>query len=791
MWKQSREFIANLLESCIKNKSHKVGKALHARILRTGFASQTFLSNRLIDFYSKCNNPEYGIRVFDVMPEKDIFSWNSVLSTLCAVDRLCDACTLFDEMPERNVVSWNNMISAFARNGDHSKALEMYVLMVSEGLVPTHFTLASILSACGVLLELEYGRLCHGLAIKVGANRNMYVGNALLSMYAKCRCIEDAIHVFEELSAPNEVSFTALMGGLKETRRVEEALRVFKFMHETKTCIDAVSLSSILGVSTRQEVDGLQRNMHGKLVHGLSIKLGLQNDFHLVNSLLDVYAKNGDMDSAEIIFRNMSKQSVVSCNIMIAGYGEVYKSEKAIELMERMVISGCQPDEVTFINMIAACVKSGDVKVGRHVFDKLVCPSLSSWNAMLSGYAQAEKHVEAIVLFREMQFRNLKPDSTTIAVVLASCAELLLLECGKQIHAVTLKATLNSDVYVGSGLITLYSRTGKMDIAKSIFHGLPAVDIVCWNSIIAGFSINSLEKEAFDFFNIMRRYMCPTQFSYATVLNCCAKQSFSSQGRQVHAQILKDGCINDVFAGSALIDMYCKCGNVEEAREIFDAMPMKNSVIWNEMIHGYAQNGIGDEAVHLYDCMLRDGGKPDNITFVAILTACSHSGLVDEGIRIFESMQIEHKMEPLLDHYTCIIDALGRAGRLHEAESFIRRMPCKDDPVIWEVLLSSSRFYSDILVAKRAAEELISLNPRSSTPYVLLANVFSSMGRWEEVRAVRELMSDNNVVKDAGFSWTECKNENEILEVADSFSPLDHNGVDGTHIFTVDRSQVG
>ncbi|CAO2813035.1 unnamed protein product [Amaranthus hypochondriacus] len=768
MWMQSRESLANLLESCIKHKAHKFGKLLHAQILRTGFSCQTFFSNRLVDFYSKCNNPSYALRVFDLMPERDIFSWNSVLSALCAVNRLRDAALVFDEMPERNVVSWNNMISAFVKNSDHNKALEMYLLMISEGLVPTHFTLASIFSACGVLLKLDFGRLCHGLAIKVGVDQNMYVGNALLSMYAKCRSIGDAICTFKGLPAPNEVSFTALMGGLKEAQRVEEALRVFKLMHMTKGFLDAVSLSSILGVCTGRQGDGFRHNMHGKLIHNLSIKLGYQDDFYLVNSLLDMYTKNGDMDSAEIIFQNMSKRSSVSWNIMIAGYGEIYKCDKALELMEKMTFFGCQPDDVTFINVIASCVKTGYVEVGRQVFDKLVFPSLSSWNAMISGYSQAKKYDEAISLFKEMHFKNVKPDCTTLAIVLASCAEIALLDCGKQVHAIALKENLNVDVYVGSGLITLYSRSGKVDSAKSIFLELPAVDIVCWNSMIAGFALNSLEKQAFEFYNNMRRRnMTPTQFSYVTMLSCCAKQSFSSQGRQIHAQILKVGCESEVFVGSALIDMYCKCGNVEGGRKVFDAMPGKNTVIWNELIHGYAQNGFGDEAMHIYNCMVRGGSKPDDITFIAVLTACSHSGLVDEGIKIFESMKIEHKVEPLVDHYTCIIDALGRAGRLREAEMLVRRMPCKDDPVIWEVLLSSCRLYCDIIVAQNAANELLSLNPRSSTPYVLLANVYSSMGKWEEVRAIRELMSNKNVGKDAGYSWIESKNDHGSLEVDD------------------------
>lgn len=760
MWKKSSEQIANLLESCITHKSLRVGKLIHAHILRTGHASDIFLWNRLIDLYSKCNNPISAHHVFVKMPDRDVFSWNAMLCSLCTANKLADAQILFDEMPQRNVVSWNTMISGFVKSGDHAKALDMFLSMIQEGLLPTRFTLASIFSACGVSSELHLGRLCHGLAIKVGVYKNMYVGNALLSMYAKCRCVDDAFCAFADLPDPNEVSFTALMGALVETQRVEEALNVFKLMHRNKVCIDAVSLSSMLGVCARGQGDDLLYKVHERLLHGLSMKLGFQNDSYLGNSLLDMYAKNGDMGSAEIIFQNLPEVSIVSWNIMIAGYGQMYRCDKAIELMERMELCGFHPDEVTFINILTTCIRSENVEVGQQVFDRITCPTLSSWNAMLSGYSQIGNHDETIVLFREMQFRNVKPDKTTLAILLGSCAETGLLECGKQIHAISLKAYLNSDRYVGSGLITLYSKSGKMDIAKSIFTRLPEVDIVCCNSIIAGFSLNSLEKESFDLFNIMRgRNMLPTQFSYATMLNCCAKQSLSSQGRQIHAQIVKDGFMCDTFVGSALIDMYCKCGNVKGAREHFDAMPIKNVVIWNEMINGYAQNGFGTEAVHLYSCMMIEGEKPDEITFTAILTACSHSGLVDEGIRIFESMQTEHEVEPTLDHHTCVIDALGRAGRLHEAEYLIKKMPSKDDPVIWEVLLSSCRVYTDVLVAQRASAKLLSLNPSSSTPYVLLGNIYSAMGRWEEARAVRELMTDKNVGKNAGHSWTESNIE--------------------------------
>uniref|UniRef100_A0A2N9HS47 Pentacotripeptide-repeat region of PRORP domain-containing protein n=1 Tax=Fagus sylvatica TaxID=28930 RepID=A0A2N9HS47_FAGSY len=674
-------------------------------------------------------------------------------------------------MPERNTVSWNTLISALARSGFEQKALDAYDSMILEGFVPTHFTLASVFSACGALLDSKHGRRCHGLVIKIGLDKNMYAGNALLCMYAKCGLLRDAIQVFEDMPEHNEVSFTAMMGGLVQTNRVVEALEMFRLMCRKGIRIDSISLSSILGVCARgicgdfdqDDLNAmLSSNVHGQQVHGLTIKLGFKRDLHLNNSLLDMYAKNGDMYSAEKVFSNLPEVSVVSWNVMIAGSGQKYQSDKALEYLQRMQCSGFEPNEVTYINMLVACINSGDIETGRQMFDNMPCPSVSSWNTMLSGYAQSGNHEEAIKLFRELQFQSVQSDRTTLAIILSSCATLGLLEFGKQVHGASQKVFLYSDIYVASGLVGMYSKCGKTNMAKRIFSNMPELDIVCWNSMIAGFSFSSLDVEAFTFFKQMRQNgMFPTQFSYATVMSCCAKLSSSFQGRQVHAQIAKDGYINDVFVGSALIDMYSKCGDVDGARCFFDTMRAKNTITWNEMIHGYAQNGHGYDAVCLYKDMISSGETPDGITFVAVLTACSHSGLVDVGIEIFNSMQQEHGVEPFLDHYTCIIDSLGRAGRFHEAEILIDKMPYKDDPVIWEVLLSSCRVHANVNLAKRAADELFRLDPQNSTPYVLLANIYSSLGRWDDVKSVRELMSDKQVIKEPGYSWIDYKNETQ------------------------------
>ncbi|PIM98496.1 hypothetical protein CDL12_29028 [Handroanthus impetiginosus] len=422
--------------------------------------------------------------------------------------------------------------------------------------------------------------------------------------------------------------------------------------------------------------------------------------------------------------------------------------------MYRMQGCGFEPDEVTHVNMLTACLKSGDVETGIKIFNSMSLPSLTSWNAILSGYSQNEYHREAVMLFREMQFRKVKPDRTTFAIILSSCAGMGLLEGGKQIHAALLKAEFCTDFYVVSGLIGVYSKCGKIEVAKHIFNMVPQCDIVCWNSMLAGLSLNSLDTEAFARFQQMLvKGMLPTEFSYATVLNSCSSLTSLFQGRQVHGLIVKNGHANNVYVGTALIDMYCKCGDVDGARQFFDTMRCKNTVTWNEMIHGYAQNGQGEDAVVLFENMIQTRFKPDCITFVAVLTACSHSGLVDAGLKIFNSMQQEHDVEPLSDHYTCIIDSLGRAGRFNEVEEIIDKMPFKDDPIIWEVLLSSCRVHANVSLARRAASELFRMDPNNSASYALLANMYSSLDRWDDVKDVRGIMDDCNVSKEPGYSW--------------------------------------
>lgn len=751
--------LANLLQNCIDHKAYKAGKIIQAQIFRTHQFSNTFLVNRLIELYAKCGRTSAGRRLFDQMPLRNIFTYHAILDSYCKLNDVDNACQVFDQMPERNSVSWNLIISMFSRNGLEDKALMNYYAMRMHGFVPTRFTLASVLSSCGGLGNVECGRESHGLAVKLGLGSNLYVGNALLGMYMKCVLIEEAILVFEELPEHNEVSFTAMMEGLVGADRMDEAFDMFRLMHRERI-IDCVSLSSVLSVCSKCEFDvnhgseGRRHMMHGEQVHGLLVKIGFLKDLHINNSLLNMYAKLGCMGSAEMLFSSMLKVSVVSWNVMIAGYAKEYQLQRAMECIEKMQSCGIEPDEVTYVNLLAACLRNGDIETGLHIFNSMSVPSLASWNAMLSGYSQNEYHREAVMLFREMQFKKLRPDRTTFAIILSSCAAMGLLEGGKQIHAALLKAELSTDLYVTSGLIAVYSKSRKIEVAKAIFNMAPHYDIVCWNSVLAGLSLNSMDAEGFTFFRrMLGEGMLPTEFSYASVLNCCSSLSSLSQGRQIHGLIVKEGHTNNVYVGTSLVDMYSKCGDVDGARQFFDMMPCKDLVTWNEMIHGYAQNGQGENAIDLFRNMIKAGIEPDHITFVAVLTACSHSGLVDIGLKLFNSMQKEYDVEPLSDHYTCIIDTLGRAGRFDEVEEILENMPFRDDPVIWEVLLSSCRVHANVKLARRAADELFRMDTGNSAPYSLLANMYSSLDRWDDVNDVRSIMERHQVSKEPGYSW--------------------------------------
>jgi pentatricopeptide repeat protein len=319
---------------------------------------------------------------------------------------------------------------------------------------------------------LHDGRRCHGLAVKVGLDGNPFVENALLGMYTKCGSVADAVRLFDGMARPNEVSFTAMMGGLAHCGSFDDALRLFARMSRTGVRVDPVAVSSVLGACAQActgEYNVVRAIQLGQCIHALVVRKGFGSDQHVGNSLMDMYAKGMDMNEAMKVFESMPSVSIVSWNILITGYGQVGCHDKAMEVLDRMRESGFEPNEVTYSNMLASYIKAGDVPSARAMFDKISRPSATTWNTLLSGYCQEELHQYAIELFRRMQHQDMRPDRTTLAVVLSSCSRLGILELGTQVHSASVRQLLHDDMFVASGLVDMYSKCGQIDVAKSIF----------------------------------------------------------------------------------------------------------------------------------------------------------------------------------------------------------------------------------------------------------------------------------------------------------------------------------
>eukprot|EP01018_Ginkgo_biloba_P036261 Gb_02413 [translate_table: standard] len=394
------------------------------------------------------------------------------------------------------------------------------------------------------------------------------------------------------------------------------------------------------------------------------------------------------------------------------------KFESGIFLRNRMV------------NMYVEC---DNVIYARQVFDKMPVRNVFSWNAMIAGYLKSGSLENARDLFDQMPERD--------------------------------EVSWNS-------MVAGYAKCGSMKDARKLFDKMPNRNGVSWTAMIGGYSQNGHAEEALNLFCQMQRAEIKMdEFTFASVLSACASRPGLKYGSHMHAHIIQTGFESNIFVGSAIVDLYAKCGSIKDARQVFDKMPERNLVSWNAMIVGYAQNGLGKESLKLFEEMLLAGIKPNESTFIGVLYACSHAGLVDEGRRYFDSMSQDHCMTPRADHYACVIDLLGRAGHLDEAEVFIDNMPFEPDAVIWGALLSACRVHGNLELGKRAAERLFQLEPQNAGPYVLLSNIYAAVGSWNDVAKVRNMMIDKGVKKKPGCSWIEVKNRVYEFVVEDRSHP--------------------
>eukprot|EP01018_Ginkgo_biloba_P014495 Gb_16757 [translate_table: standard] len=587
----------------------------------------------------------------------------------------------------------------------------------------------SVLQECFNNNVLPQSKLVHAHMIQTGFKyQDTSIGNKLVSMYAKCRSLVDSRNVFNQMPERNVVSWTVIIAAYARHGYCEQALALFYEMRRTNIQPNQFTYATLVAACAK--VASLEK---GKEIYEEISRHGFQSDVFVGNALVDMFAKCGSIGNA------------------------------------------------------------------RHVFDKMPHRDVVSWTVMIAGCAQNGHDEEALKLFRQMQFAGVKPNSKTFTSVLPACANLTALERGLEVHEDIIRSGFLSDVCLGNALIDMYAKCGSIenaryvfdkvnirtvvswtvmiggyaqngfvDEAMKLFQKMSERNVVSWTVMIAGYAQNGYSKEALKLYQQMQvAGVIPNLKTFTSILPACADLAALEQGMQIHEEIIRSGFESDVFVGSALVDMYAKCGSIEYARQVFDKKTQRDVVSWNAMIAGYAMHGYGKEALKLFEHMQHSSSIPDHITFIGVLSACAHAGLVDEGRQYFNCMSQNYRITPVMEHYGCIVDLLGRAGHLDEAHDYINKMPIKPNAAVWECLLGACRIHSNMELGERVAEYLFELDPKNAVPYVLLSNIYAAKGRWDGIEKVRKVMKDRRVTKKPGCSWIEVNKQVNVFLVRD------------------------
>ncbi|XP_061363964.1 pentatricopeptide repeat-containing protein At5g04780, mitochondrial [Gastrolobium bilobum] len=421
------------------------------------------------------------------------------------------------------------------------------------------------------------------------------------------------------------------------------------------------------------------------------------------------------------------------------------------------------------INMYSKCAL---VDYARRKFNEMPVKSLVSWSTMIGALTQNAEEQEALTLFIQMQREGTPFNEFTISSVLCACAfNCAILEC-MQLHAFSIKASIDSNCFVGTALLDIYAKCSSIKDAIRIFESMPEKSAVTWSSMVAGFVQNGFHEEALLLFhNAQLVGIEQDPFMISSAVSACAGQATLIEGKQVHSMSCKSGFGSNIYVASSLIDMYAKCGCISEAYLVFQGVEVRSIVLWNGMISGFARHARALEAMILFEKMQQRGFFPNDVTYVSVLNACSHMGLHEEGQKYFDLMVRQHNLSPGVLHYACMIDILGRAGLVHKAYDLIEGMPFDATISMWGSLLASCRIHDNIEFAEIAAKHLFELEPNNAGNHVLLANIYAANKKWEEVARARKLLRESELRKERGTSWIEIKNKIHSFTVGERNHP--------------------
>ena len=633
-------------------------RRLHAALLVRGYRRSTALAAQLVRAYARLGVAGLGhaLRVFDGMPRRNSFAWNAVIKGLVDAGRF-------------------------------SEALERYWDVVSDGSVAAdRFTYPPVLKACAALGAVQQGRrVRENIEIEIARGSvvpNLFVQCALVDMFAKCRCLDEARSVFESMGVRDLAAWTAMIGGTVHGGDWFEVMDLFNRMRSEGFLPDSVIFATVIPACGR-----VKELRTGMALQGCAVRCGVGDDICVHNALVDMYCKCTCLDVAASLFWSIDYKDVVSWSTIIAGH-----------LQNRMYASG--------INLFTKLVSSG-----------------------------------------------VKPNSATLATILPSLSELKLFRYGKAIHCFSVRNGFDHSEFLVSAFIDFYSKQGLIGEAEIIFKFTPKKDLVIWNSMVGGYAVNEDSKSALHALRALQKVgLRPDRVTVVSVLPLCNQHSRILQGKELHAYAIRHNLSLVCSVSNALIDMYCKCGCLEIASNILLLMTERNAVTYNTLISSLGKHGHDDQAFILFDLMKRDGVFPDKVTFVALLSCCSHAGLIDKGLHFYDSMLRDYNLSPDKEHFSCIVDLYSRSGKLDDAWSFIANLQEVPEIDVLGCLLSACREHNRMDIAELVAERIFEQNPNDPGYHILLSNIYANAGMWSDVTRIRNMIEERSLKKRTGNS---------------------------------------
>ncbi|XP_022156625.1 pentatricopeptide repeat-containing protein At3g62890-like [Momordica charantia] len=531
----------------------------------------------------------------------------------------------------------------------------------------------------------------------------------------------------------------------------------------------------------------------GKELHGFAIKSGFGECVFVCNALMNMYERCGSLISARLVFDKIPHRDAVSWSTMLRCYVRSKLYGEAFRLVREMHIVGVKLSDVAMISMIDVFGELSDMKSGKamhgyiirnvsdkemevpmrtalidmygkceclasaqRLFDGLSRKSVVSWTAMIASCIHCHEIEEGAKNFKRMREEEVFPNEITFLGLISECGFVGALDLGKWLHAHLLRNGFEMSLALATALINMYGKCRQVRHARALFDGVDEKDVKVWSALISAYAQVSCIDQAFDlFFEMLSNKVKPNKVTMVSLLSLCAEAGALDYGKWTHAYIHRHGLEVDIILKTALIDMYAKCGDLKIARSLFDEDAQRDISMWNAMIAGFSMHGRGKEALELFSEMESHGVEPNDITFISLFHACSHSGMVAEGKKHFSRMVHCYGVVPKLEHYGCLVDLLGRAGYLTEAHTIIQNMPMKPNTVIWGALLAACKLHKNLALGEVAARNLLELDPQNCGYSVLRSNIYASAKRWTDVTSIREKMNNLGMKKEPGLSWIE------------------------------------